>query len=246
MEPIPETSQAIGEFGAILFDRDLLAEITSMGRRVKDVVPECQGLSLATREHGVTFTLVASPGIAAALDDLQYLDDGPDDAPGDGARPFEFGDRDVLDEETWQLFGHGTAATGIASTLTLPIMVDGAVAGSVNLYARTPDAFTGKHDQVANILGAWPAGAVTNADLGFSTHRAAQEAPQLLFERARLQVAVGLLVSSHGIPASLARERLKEAARRAAVSETAIALLIIEQATGPRAAPGDQRRDGHE
>jgi hypothetical protein len=39
------------------------------------------------------------------------------------------------------LFAQGAAAAGVGSTLTLPVLVHGAVGGTVNLYAATPDAF---------------------------------------------------------------------------------------------------------
>ena len=74
-------------------------------------------------------------------------------------------------------------------------MVEEDVVGSVNLYASHRDAFDGKHPQVAEVLGAWPEGAIVNADLGFTTRRAAEDAPGQLFEATRIQVAVGILAS---------------------------------------------------
>ena len=138
MEPIPETFEALEEFGAYLYDEDLLTELGRMGHRVLEIVPECIGLSLAYREHGVTFTLAASDETTGALDGLQYLDDGPCVAAVDEERPVTFSEDDVLDEARWHLFARGTAATSVASTLTLPIVVDADVIGSVNLYASSP------------------------------------------------------------------------------------------------------------
>jgi len=127
MEPIPETFEALEEFGAYLYDDDLLTELGRMAARVRAIVPECVGLSLAYREHDVTFTLVATDEITAALDALQYLDHGPCVAAVDEARLVAFSEDDVLDEGLWHLFARGTAAAAVASTLTLPIVVDGAV-----------------------------------------------------------------------------------------------------------------------
>jgi GAF domain-containing protein len=233
MEPIPETFEALEEFGAYLYDGDLLTDLGRMAARVREIVPECVGLSLAYREHDVTFTLVATDQVTAALDALQYFDDGPCLAAVEEARPVAFSEDDVLDEGLWHLFARGTAAAAVASTLTLPIVVDDAVIGSVNLYASSPDAFDGRHQQTARALGAWAEGAIVNADLDFSTRRAAQDAPRQLFEATRIEVAVGILASSQDLSPPAARDRLKEAARRAGVSETAIARLVIEQATGP-------------
>ena len=107
MEPIPETFEALEEFGAYLYDDDLLTELGRMGARVQEIVPDCVGLSLAYREHDVTFTLVASDETTAALDALQYLDDGPCVTAVDEARTIEFSEDDVLDEGRWHLFARG-------------------------------------------------------------------------------------------------------------------------------------------
>ncbi len=249
MEPISETFEALEEFGPYLYDNDLLTELGRMGHRVKELVPECVGLSLAYREHGATFTLVASDEITAALDALQYFDDGPCLAAVDEARLVEFNEGDVLDEERWQLFARGTDTAAVASTLTLPIVVEEMVEGSVNLYASSPHAFEGKHEELAWALGAWAGGAIVNADLDFSTRRAAEEAPRQLFEVSRIQVAVGILAASQDIAPPVARERLREAATRAGVSDSAIARLVIEQATGPaspRTGNDVRRRSGRE
>ena len=205
-------------------------QLTEMSRRVRKIVPECVGLSLASREHGVTFTLVASDAVIAALDGLQYLDDGPCVTAVDEERVVQFPDDKILGEEAWQLFSRGTAAAAIASTLTLPLVVEDEVKGSVNLYAASADAFTGKHEEIAEAVGGWAPGAVANADLTFSTRRTAQDAPRLLFEEMRLQVAVGILVASLGMSVEAATNRLRDAANRAGIDETAMAKMVIDQA----------------
>jgi GAF domain-containing protein len=233
MDPIPETSEAISEFGPFLEDEDLLDRLREMGERVRAEVPSCVGLSLASREHGVTFTVVASEERFAALDGLQYLDGGPCVAAVHEERVLEYPGEDVLGEEAWQLFARGTSAAAVASTLTLPILQGDEVVGSVNMYAATEDAFTGKHERIAELVGGWAPGAVANADLSFSTRRTAQEAPRLLYEEMRIQVAVGILVASWGVTVEAARDRLRNAAARAGISETAMAKAVIEQASRP-------------
>jgi GAF domain-containing protein len=233
MEPIPETRQAIDEFGPFTQNDDLLEQLKAMGDRLQALVPDCVGVSLGYHEHGVTFTLVASDEFVAALDGLQYLDGGPCVSAVENERLEQFVTEDVLGEQDWQVFARGTAAAGVASTLTLPIVADGDVVGSVNLYAATSDAFDGKHDEVAKIFGAWALGAVANADLTFQTRHTAQQAPQLLLDEMRIQVAVGILVASQGSSLADARESLRQAALNAGISETAMAKMVIEQATLP-------------
>ncbi len=239
MEPIPETFEAIEEFGPFLQHVDLLAQLKEVGARVTDIVPDCVGLSIAYREHGVTFTVVASDERIAALDGLQYLDGGPCVAAVEAETGvLAYSSDDPLSEERWQLFSRATSAAGIASTLTLPIRVRGTVVGSVNLYAASPNAFSGKHAEVAAAVGAWAPGAVENADLTFETRRTAEQAPRRLFEETRLQVALGIIARALNVPMSTARKRLHQAARRAGATEAEIAKLVIELAT-----PSEQRTE---
>ena len=54
---------------------------------------------------------------------------------------------------------------------------------TVNLYGDAADTFQDRHRQLADAFGAWAPGAITNADLSFSTRTQAQQAPVRLGER---------------------------------------------------------------
>jgi GAF domain-containing protein len=228
VEPIPESKEAVEEFGPFTDDEDLLDELIKKGERVRASVPSCVGLSLALKENGVTFTLVASAAEIATLDALQYLDGGPCVEAAENERALAFRATDPLDERRWQLFAQGTAATGVASTLSLPILAEGAVAGTVNLYAAAEDAFTGRHEDVAAIFDAWAPGAVTNADLSFSTRQTAEQAPQRLRDDVRIEVAAGVIASRNGSDLETARAKLSAAAKRAGLSVARMAEAVID------------------
>ena len=85
MEPIPETVAAIEELGPFAVDGDLTERLREMGRRVRELVPDCVAFSLASREHGVTFALVATDAKIALLDALRHLDIDPSRARHAGA-----------------------------------------------------------------------------------------------------------------------------------------------------------------
>lgn len=227
MEPIPETREAIEEFGPFTDGHDLLEELTSKGELVRAVVPECVGFSLAMLENGVTFTLVATDDDAAVLDALQYVDGGPCVAAVEHDQPLEYLPSARLDEAEWQLFARGTAAAGVASTLSLPILVSGAVIGSVNLYAASANAFTGRHEPVAAVFDAWAPGAVTNADLSFGTRRTAEQAPRILRDNVHIEIATGVIAAREGLGRDAALARLRDAARRAGVSEGRLADALV-------------------
>jgi GAF domain-containing protein len=243
VEPIPETVEAIEEFGPFMSGGDDgLGQIKAMADRVRRLVPECVGMSLAMLKEGVTLTLVATDEEIAAHDGVQYLADGPCVTAVEMDRAVQYRATDVLDEESWRLFAEVTAASGIASTLTLPVLEDGRAVGSVNLYASAPEAFAGRAEAVAAVVGAWAPGAVANADLGFSTRLAAQQAPQILRDDMRIQVALGIVAASEGVDIETARERLREAAQRAGVAESAIARQIIGRLSLPED-PSEDRFD---
>ncbi len=144
-------------------------------------------------------------------------------------------DEALLDEAGWHRFARATAAHTIASTLSLPILDDGDVVGTVNLYAASAQAFAGVHDELATIFGAWAPGAITNADLSFSTRETAREAPQTLRDRARVDRAVGMLAAAADLTTEEARASLREAARRAGTTEARLAETLFRSEHRPTA-----------
>lgn len=229
MEPIPETTRAIEQFGPFVVENeDLLVELLAKGEQVRELVPQCVGVSLASNEDEITFTVVATDSEVALLDAVQYLADGPCVQAVREQKVLGFEHEELLDERGWRLFAYATAAASVASTLSLPILEGARVIGSVNLYAATPDAFDGHHEAVARVFDAWAPGAVTNADLSFSTRAVAEAAPGLLREELDLTVATGLIAGREGVDIDVARQRLRDAALRAGVTEQQLAQTVIE------------------
>lgn len=128
MEPLPETQRVLDEL-ADYGNAGLGATLLVMGKRAKEIVPECVGLSLARIDDGITFTLIASDDEAAVLDAVQHLDGGPCVEAVDQAELVAAHPTDVLDETSWQMYAQATAAAGVASSLSLPLIRDGRVVG---------------------------------------------------------------------------------------------------------------------
>jgi GAF domain-containing protein len=229
VEPIPETISAIEQYGPFVVEDDnLLEELAQRAAQVRALVPQCVGLSLASNEDGITFTLVATSEEIAVLDAVQYLSGGPCVDAVKAEKVLACDQADLLDEEEWRVFAQATAAANVASTLTLPILRDDRVVGSVNLYASTADAFEGQHQGIADIFGAWAPGAVTNADLSFTTRETAEQAPQHLRDDIDIHAASGILAAREAIDPSHARTRLHDAAQRAGITEAQLARTIID------------------
>ena len=242
LEPIPETLEAIEEWGPFT-DDDLVARLRAAAAEVRRHVPSCVGLSLAVFHHDITFTLVASDVMTASLDGVQYLTDGPCVAAvarGEAPTVREYDREGLLDEEGWAMFARATADNGINATLTLPIvgdrvegtargaeLDDGTIVGSVNLYASDAGAFNGHHETVAAAFGGWAPGAVTNADLDFSTLAAARSAPGLQRDQVTVSRAAALFAETVSIPVDDARDRIAAAAAGARVSAVSLAETIL-------------------
>jgi GAF domain-containing protein len=224
-QPVPETADALREldrFG----DTDVGADLGALADRVRAVVPELVGLSLATVADGVTLTVVSSSAVLAAVDAVQYLDGGPCVASAERAEPLDVNVDDLLDEGRWQLYARASAASGVASSLSLPVMNGSRVLGGVNLYAATPDAFAGKHEEIAEAIGSDAEFAVANADLSFSTLKKAMEAPARVRDGGDINIALGIISASQGVDIPVARERLRNAAARAGITEAQAARAL--------------------
>lgn len=227
MKPIPQTTQAVEEFGPFAQEGTLLDELNDKAAQVLVFVPDCVGLSVASISDGVTFTLVASDLQIGVLDALQYLFGGPCVAGVEGEQVLAYSREELFDETDWQMFAQGTAASGVASTLSLPILADMKVVGSVNLYGGSNNAFTGHHEELARIFDAWAPGAVTNADLSFRTRQTAEQAPEHLRGAVRIEMAVGILAGREALAPAVARKLLQDSARRAGVTTAQLAETYI-------------------
>lgn len=226
MEPLPETRVALERLSR--YDEGSLAStVEAMAKAVATIVPECVGLSLSLRESGITLTLVATSEKVAALDAVQYVDGGPCVEVGERNVPMEVGEAAAVDEHVWQMYAQATAAAGVRSSLSLPISQGEEVIGAVNIYAATTRAFHGHVEEVAAVIGGSAEAAVTNADLSFSTRLQAVAGPTAVADAEAVDIAVGFIMEAHGVNAGLARERLREAAARADITEAQAARAVI-------------------
>jgi GAF domain-containing protein len=225
VKPIPETQQALDELSKG-GDTELEDTLLRMGRKAKRIVPECVGLSLALLHDGITLTLVASSDEIAVLDAVQYLDGGPCVQAAHEDQTLSANADDLFSEDRWMMYAQASAAHGVASSLSLPLLHAGRVVGSVNLYASTPDAFEGHHRDLAEVLGSSAASVVVNADLSFATRLEAVEAPQRIVDQNDIDIAVGILAANQGVDVGTAQERLRQAAARAGITERQAARAV--------------------
>lgn len=225
MEPVPET-EAVFEELAAHGDTEVATILDDMGRRTLEIVPDCVGLSLMMVADGLTYTLVASDERFASLDAVQYFDEGPANAVLGTQQPVVVNTEALMDEGRWLTFARATSETGIASTLSMPLVRNGHVIGAVNLYASATNAFNGHHGKLADALGASAENAITNADLTFSTREEAAKAPQELSDQFDIDAALGIIAGAKAVDITTAKARLEQAAVRAGITEAQAARVL--------------------
>jgi GAF domain-containing protein len=226
VEPIPETREALRRLSDAT-DEDLGPDLQEAGTILQARVPGLVAFSISIVRENLTFTYVASGSAAAGLDAMQYLDGGPCVEAIQEKRLMAVDHRDLFDEDRWQLFARAGNAYGIASTLSMPIIHDDEVVGGVNVYGAEGDTFDGRHDELARLFGAWAPGAVTNADLLFTSRLEALRAVDRIEDMGVVDVAVGLLADAHGTSVEQARARLERAAAQAGTSVAHAARLVV-------------------
>jgi GAF domain-containing protein len=230
VEFLPQTQEALDEYLS-LADPDLGSSLLSMGHSAAAIVPDCVGLSLTLYDEGLTFTLVdprlplAGAGAADVSRREPYVQAG---RVGTQRVERSEGTAGLMDEDRWALFARASAAVGVASSLSLPVVEQGRVVGGINLYASSSEAFEGRHGALAAALGASAVGAVTNADLDFESRRRAEQAPGVLRDQQEVEVGIGILAAREALDVDTARERLHEASLRAGISDVQAARIVID------------------
>lgn len=216
MQLLPQSREALDEYVAPALD-DLEPELLVIERWAVRTVPECVALSVTLVDDDLTFTWVAED----RLDERR-----PAPAVVGGASRCGDGCEAPLDEDEWAALARSHASTGIASSVSLPVVDHDRVVISIDLYASTAHAFHGRLADLAGALGAWQAGAVTNADLGFETRRRAEQAPARLRDQRIVDVAVGLIAARDNVGVDRARELLCASALAAGIAEVEAALVV--------------------
>jgi GAF domain-containing protein len=227
LRALPETRRALSELSRYE-DEDLGDRFDELAQEVTRLAPECGGLTISYVSEGLAFTWLSTGIQVSSLDGLQYLGGGPCVDAVHAGEPLEADPEDPLNEERWALFAKVAAAAGVRTTLSMPLLREGKVIGGVNLYGTTERAFEGRQAALADLLGAWALGAVSNADLTLSGVQQARATPEAIEDRAVVDQAVGMLMAAQAVDSETARSRLTRAAERAGIEEELLAHVVVK------------------
>jgi GAF domain-containing protein len=192
-------------------------------------IPGADGAGVTMFETGRADTVVASAPFVHEVDTIQYrLGEGPCiSAASTGCTQ---GSGALGEEESWPTFGQRAATLGIRSVLSLPLLLDGVVLGSLNVYARARHAFSKSSRAVGELFAIPAAVAVHNARVLDQANRTAVRLQGELDTRSTIDRAVGILMARSGQSEDDAFVRLRIESQRENVKVVDVARGLVEGA----------------
>jgi GAF domain-containing protein len=179
-QPI-DPADAVARLATINFARsdmdDVLATVVSLAR---DAVPPAVEVSITLKAEGKGSTAAFTGSLAVALDEQQYgRGYGPCLDACDSGEVLSVDDATA--EDRWPAFTARAVELGVLSSLSVPLPIQDAVTGALNLYAATPHAFDDAAVRAAATFAEYAAVAVANA----RSYESAEEALDVLILVAR-------------------------------------------------------------
>jgi GAF domain-containing protein len=199
-------------------------------------IPDADGASVATVRDGRTETFAATDLAVRAVDEVQYIrQDGPCvEAGKDGEVHLS---QHLPDDPRWPALAETAAEHGLGSLLAVPVMGNGddEPVGTLNLYARNPDAF-GETDTRAALGFAKYAGyALESARSREEARTLAGQLAEAMQSRAVIDQAIGVLMARERCDATRAMDLLRRASQQANVKVREIAQRLVDSAASPTA-----------
>ncbi|WP_262281909.1 GAF and ANTAR domain-containing protein [Micromonospora sp. MA102] len=207
-------------------------------RVATEVVAPAVGCGLTMRRDGGAFTVASSGDLAAQGDEIQYgADEGPCLEALRQGQVVEV--LDLRTDDRWCDYREHALRLGVASSLSLPVTVDGEVVGALNLYATEPHAFTERARRQALAFTDQGSAALSvilrQADQAL-LHRQLNDA---MVSRSVIDQALGVVMGQQRCTAAEAFALLRKASQHRNRKLRDVAAEIITQVSGksPQPAP---------
>lgn len=202
------------------------------------LVPSAASCAVTLQRDGEPVTAAVSDDIASRVDEMQLFEgDGPCLATIKTGTSVVI--VDTKSDSRWEAFAAGAAGAGVRSVAAAPLMVDGAVLGSINLYGREPDEFASANDQL-DLLADEAAYAYGNLLAQAQLNATNQQLVQALASRTVIDQAIGILMVQNRCTASNAFQMLREHSQRNNRKLRIVASDLVARVSGrpPDAPPG--------
>lgn len=179
--------------GAMLALPDLEQLLTRIAQLAAAAVGGGTWCGITVGTEGRPFTVAHSDPRTLRVDELQY-------ARGDGPclQSLRTGQvilvPDLEAESRWGDYPAHAVSAGVRSSLSLPLITEGAPTGALNLYAAEPDAFDADRVRAATVFAAGGAGAVAMALRLAAQVSLTEQMRTALSTRAVIDQAIGIIM----------------------------------------------------
>lgn len=190
---------------------EVLAEVTATAAQG---IPGAESTSITLVRGDRGFTAAHFGAMALAADELQYEHGyGPCLDAGRGNVVLRVDD--MRTEDRWPDYAPRVLATGVRSSLSIPLPYQGTSIGALNIYSSVPGAFASAESldaglQVAEAIAV----AVVNADAHARLSEQARNMRVAMDSRAVIEQAKGVLMAQRHVNADEAFDILREASQR--------------------------------
>lgn len=247
----PTSTQAISDEHDLAAGRRGLATMIAGGRTVEAVLGEVSQFAAqaipgvdgagVTLIHPVGSTMGIQAWAVTApfvhdIDVLQYetLQEGPCITCMQTRQPVM--SPELGEEERWPRFGPQVARLGVASVLSLPLLLDDQVVGSINAYAHASNVFNDHAVRLGSAFAAPAAVSVYNAQLLIGARDLATQLQRALASRGVIEQAMGIVRARSGGTAEEAFDRLRVISQSENVKLAVVAQRLVDDAVRRAAA----------
>jgi GAF domain-containing protein len=211
-------------------------DLDTLLQRVADLAVEqlegCDMAGITMMSGGEPTTAVFTNPLAPEIDATQY-------ATGSGPclDAFRTGQIMRIDETArdvrWPAFAKVALEQHVRSTLSLPLAVEEAPLGALNLYSYDASTFA-DNEQIAAVFVAHAASILANAQTYWASRTLSEQLQESLLSRPTIDQAKGILMAEHRCTADQAFEMLREISQRENRKLRDIAAEIVDDTTTPK------------
>ena len=222
--------QALRDLATIVLgDSSFEAVLQRATEVTKRAIPGAAEVSVTMRQAGHEVTVAASGPLAVAADERQY-----ETRTGPCLDACETGEvfvvSDLSTDARWPEYAARVGPSGIRSSLSVPLLVDGISVGALNSYSLEPGAFDS--DQVQRLvqdLAAYAGIVLNNAGLYFNAASRAEQMAEAMRSRAVIEQAKGILMATRGCSADEAFDLLVRLSQQSHRKLRDVAVALVEQ-----------------
>ncbi|MEV0569205.1 GAF and ANTAR domain-containing protein [Dactylosporangium sp. NPDC050588] len=197
---------------------------------------------VTVRRDGRPFSVAVSDELAGQVDEIQY---GADEGPClDAMREAEvILVEDLRRERRWSAYRPHAVAHGIASSLSMPLIIEGQSLGAMNLYAAATQVFTAPVRKQAEGIAAQCTDALTLTVRQFRQSQLLDQLAEAMVSSSVIDQAIGILMAQQRCTAATAFDLLRRASQSRNRKLRDVAGDIVTRVSGAPPEPRPDFRD---